>query len=660
MRAGGFKLGILSWIEKKRLWFWILIIAAMCFVHIYRIGEIPYGINVDEMGMGYDAWCLANFGTDRYLNSFPLYLINFSGGQSALYAYLCAPFVYFWGISSVTLRIPAIIFSFVTLCFTVKLSNLLWRSKSIDLLVGGLYTIIPVFTMLSRIGLDCNLMLGISTVFLYYLIKAVSEMRYKYFMAAGTIGGVMLYSYVLSHTVLPIFLVFSMIYMLVVRRFDIKKLAVMAVPMFVLAVPLILFHLINIFELGTIKIGIFTIPQLYNYRSGDLSFADLKQNITVFWRNTLLYDSVRFNSIKKYGNIYMVSIPFLIVGLLHGIYITIKSLKHREMSKFAFVVMWMISVYLTAIFLGSGGPTVYRVNSVFICYLLFIVNGILVIFRFIKNYKMALAKVYLVALCCIYICMFVGFSKYYFCNYTDDTYLIDLFNFTFDDVLNYMENELPDGVAERTTYIGGGNQTYIFYLGGELISPYDYNKLVDDKPYTLWLWTQSYKNYRFDFPEEIDPTGNYIVPETSDEYVQLYEKYGFEKIHIGTHYLFWNSMLSYEASDATAVISWDHGLDDDGMMTIDESDNTVLSGWAINSQYGKIWDDIIVEVDGVYYVADKMERQDVADIMGSDIFLNCGFHVTIDTQLVDVADKIRFICIDYDDRACYVQTINIK
>jgi hypothetical protein len=122
--------------KTKKGFCWGVILILLVLMHIYKIDEIPYGINVDEMGMGYDAWCLANFGTDRYLNSFPVYLINFSGGQSALYAYLCMPFVYFGGISALTLRIPAVIFSFITLYFLVKIANYLWKDEKISVLVG--------------------------------------------------------------------------------------------------------------------------------------------------------------------------------------------------------------------------------------------------------------------------------------------------------------------------------------------------------------------------------------------------------------------------------------------------------------------------------------------------------------------------------------------
>ena len=41
------------------------------------LNEVPFGLHVDEAGMAYDAFSFANWGVDRYLNSYPVYLINY-------------------------------------------------------------------------------------------------------------------------------------------------------------------------------------------------------------------------------------------------------------------------------------------------------------------------------------------------------------------------------------------------------------------------------------------------------------------------------------------------------------------------------------------------------------------------------------------------------
>ena len=93
---------------------------------------------------------------------------------------------------------------------------------------------------------------------------------------------------------------------------------------------------------------------------------------------------------------------------------------------------------------------------------------------------------------------------------------------------------------------------------------------------------------------------------------------------------------------------------------MDGEETTVLSGWALNSEYGKAWDDVVVDVDGTYYLAEKMERKDVASMVGNEALLDCGFHVTLDSVLVQNTKKIRVIFINYEDKACFVHEIDVE
>lgn len=635
---------------------WAVIIVVMVFIHCFRIGQVPCGINVDEMGMGYDAWCLSNYGTDRYLNTFPVYLINFSGGQSALYAYLCAPFVHFFGISAAVLRIPAIIFSFITLFFSVRVADRIWKNEKINLLVGMLYTVSPVFLMLSRIGLDCNLMLGMSAIFIYLLIRAVDRGKYQDYFVAGIAGGLLLYSYVLSHMAMPLFILLMMLYLLYVKQINMRQILFLGVPLFILAFPLLLFHYINITGMEELQLGIFTIPRMYRYRSGDLSLDLVGKNLGRFFRMTLFYDNVPFSSIPEYGNMYFLAIPFIITGIVHGGYRCVCACKSRSMDNFVVIMLWALSIYLTGIFIADDGPTVYRVNSIFFAYLLFEADGILVLYHIIKKLLRIRAEIFWGIVTAVYAVIFLSFIVFYFKDYIGSRQTVDLFNYPFVDALDYMEKELPENVADRTTYIGEGDQIYIYYLGGTLLPPDAYNVLADDKPYTLWLWTQSYKNYRFYFPEKIDPAGNYIVPDTADSWIALYEQYGFKKEHIGRNYVFWNDLLDETQPQVQALVDWGHGIVD-GKIAKDDGDSTYLSGWSLNTSYNTTWDDIVAVIDGQnYYTAEKMEREDVSDALGNDALKQCGFHITVPNEALQDSETVRIVFLDYTHRKCYVET----
>lgn len=44
-----------------------LIFLLALFLRVYRLNDLPYGIHMDEAGMGYDAYSLANWGIRQIL-----------------------------------------------------------------------------------------------------------------------------------------------------------------------------------------------------------------------------------------------------------------------------------------------------------------------------------------------------------------------------------------------------------------------------------------------------------------------------------------------------------------------------------------------------------------------------------------------------------------
>ena len=216
--------------------------------------------------------------------------------------------------------------------------------------------------------------------------------------------------------------------------------------------------------------------------------------------------------------------------------------------------------------------------------------------------------------------------------------MLDYYNFKLNDALDYLDKQ-SDDVAKRTTYIGDVSFCYIYFLGSKELAPGEYNTLQDDSPYALDVWTQSYQNYRFNFPEEFDPTGNYIIPETSQNYIDICRTMGMEEAHIGQYYVYINPWLDCSVNNGEALVSWDHGLDGNGVIQPDSVERTVLSGWALDAVNGKPWDSIILKADNIYVTADKMVRTDVAEMLADDSFEQCGFHFDLDSEMLRDAEN---------------------
>ena len=103
----------------------------------------------------------------------------------------------------------------------------------------ALMMVLPAFILLFRIGMDCNLMLAVSVIFLYLMARAVRVQRVTAYVAAGIAGGVLLYTYVISYVVLPVFIVLLLVYLLSIRQLRFCHVLALGIPLAVLAAPLI-------------------------------------------------------------------------------------------------------------------------------------------------------------------------------------------------------------------------------------------------------------------------------------------------------------------------------------------------------------------------------------------------------------------------------------
>lgn len=203
---------------------WGILLVGFGLTRLILLMELPAGYHIDEAGMAYDAWCLAQYGVDRYLKSWPAYLTNFGGGQSSLYAFLCAFLFKIFGWHTFLVRVPAVLFSMLNVIFGFKIARKIYsRDSYLPYAVGALLVICPYFILAGRFGLDCNLMLGMSTVFLYFFLKALENGMYKSYLVAGIMGGLVLYTYALTYIILPLFLVMSLLYCVRVKKWNGKN-----------------------------------------------------------------------------------------------------------------------------------------------------------------------------------------------------------------------------------------------------------------------------------------------------------------------------------------------------------------------------------------------------------------------------------------------------
>src|SRR5574344_1611628 len=152
-----------------------IILAVAIFLNIYKLDIVPNGVNVDEAGMAYDGYCIANYGTDRNMYKFPVYFVNFGEGQNALYIYLAAILIKFFGIT--TLSILEVIVAY----FLVKD----YKGKKMGLLFMLLVTISPWHIMKSRWSLESYLLSPMLLFSVFTLLRATKNKKIYMYIISG-------------------------------------------------------------------------------------------------------------------------------------------------------------------------------------------------------------------------------------------------------------------------------------------------------------------------------------------------------------------------------------------------------------------------------------------------------------------------------------------
>lgn len=394
--------------KVNRIYIFLIFIIAT-ILRIYRLGDIPGGINQDEAMSVLNARGILETGTDLAGNSFPAEFVAWgNGGQSVLLSYSMIPLISLFGDGVFIIRLIPVFYSMLGLWAFYQLAKSFLTEKS-----AFLVTIFAAFSpwhfMQSRWALDCNLMSHLWIIGILLLIKAMDNRKLYYF--AAIIFGISMYSYGISFYTISLFLIISITYLLFQKLISIKQTMICIGIFIIVSLPIDMTMFVNTFHINTLSFGKITMPLLADQvRSNDIllfnfSTTQLIENIHSL--GVLLidqYDQLWFNSNYFFGTIFMCTIPFSAIGAIVVFRNAIKSSVKIDRSKH----MILITYVLTSLFSGiiTKKVNVNRMN--FLYYGLMLLAGI-----GIANIhcKLILWKK---AVYCLYLVNIAGFMLLYF------------------------------------------------------------------------------------------------------------------------------------------------------------------------------------------------------------------------------------------------------
>lgn len=299
----------------------IVVLFFGCFIRLIYIDKYPVGLNQDEASSVYEAWSILNFGIDRNGQSFPVQFISWGSGQNVLYSYLMLPFISIFGLNTLSIRLPMVLIGCISLVvFYYFMKSAFGNKKAVLFLF--IFTIFPWHLMKSRWGLESNIFPDLILWAIFAMYMGIKKKSNWLVVLSGVIFGLSTYSYGTSYFFVPVLLILLYISLLIVKNLSLKQCIIHLCTTTVIALPMILFVIINFFDLDTLKLGPITIPKLPTVRFKEITavgssvdsniFSNFIRNIKMLLTN----DGNVLNYTVPYGLFFCnwLTIPIAIIG----------------------------------------------------------------------------------------------------------------------------------------------------------------------------------------------------------------------------------------------------------------------------------------------------------------------------------------------------------
>ena len=493
--------------NKTRIIFFILMAAGIA-ARMIGFGVIPGDINQDEAFAGYQAYSMLHYGVDSAGYRFPVYLYTWVSGMSALNSYLMMPFMAVFGVKVWVIRLPQLIVSCLTLWVIYLLVKRMFHEK-IALFALFLLAVCPWHIAMSRWGLDANLAPGFLIFALYFYVRGLENSRFL--MLSSLMYGLSLYCYATVWTIVPFLILFEFLYGIYLKKIRIDKYVILSVLILgVMALPLILFLLVNMEIIPEIRLPFLSVPKILYMRNDEMFSGNILTRVKEVWHLMKIQsDNIPLNGTEEYGIYYAGTLSFFLLGVYRCVRTSLKKIPKREFAPEILLLLQVAGGIMQGLL--QVRTNINRNNILFIPMVITAALGVYWLFELINIKELILPVIY-------YLVMFIGFEVYYFTDYKE---LTDY----------YFCRGLTDAVEEAVSYEGpiyysrGIEHPRILFLAKENV--WDFMDSVEYYVYpSPYLEAKSFGRFSCDFdPEVPDADATYILGRNADW--ELYEQKGF-------------------------------------------------------------------------------------------------------------------------------------
>lgn len=497
-----------------RVLFWsILVVGALS--RLYKLGVVPGGVHPDEAYAGYEAYSMLHYGTDSWGYHLPVYFVSWGSGMNVLESYLMIPFVALFGLNEFTIRIVQVIFSIASIVYMYLLVDKV-ANKKLALTAMFIAAISPWHYMYSRWGCESNLCPAMLLIGTYYLILSIdriinkSKSPVRTMICSAIFFGLDLYCYAATWILVVMILVTWSIYLFVYCKKEhieidkkiVQSIVIFIAILFVMALPLVLFILVNLGIIREIN-SFIAIPKLVVFRNDEvMNFSVLKERLHYFAHILVAQEDGRpWNSISPFGLFYTkISIPVILLGVWSVLVRVRQDFKEK---KFSYAFMLFMYSFIAALLVIAQRVDIISSNYLQISILFYWAVGIYFFVRFVKGWLYyGIVAVYSIA--------FVSFLVVYFGSFKSNINECQLYGTrdAVNEALQRVDNGDADRIVVSDSYSHANILFYSKYEADEYLDTVRWKKYPD-----RYMSAKSFGIFSWEELDAIDDNTVYIVTE---------------------------------------------------------------------------------------------------------------------------------------------------
>lgn len=492
-------------LKKPIFWVWVAV-ALGSFLRLFALDRWPLGLHQDEAYSAYNAWSQMHYGVDAAGYTHPVYYTVYGSGMSVLYSCLTMPFLALFGVSAVTIRLAQAVLGSISIWAAYVLGKEILDEKS-GAAFALMLAINPWHIKQSRFGWDANLAVPMFLFAAVFLCRYLSGKR-KSIIPAALFLGLTLYCYALTWLFVPLFLLFCVLVFWKRIRPDRYTWCGIAM-LFIMALPLLLFLMINLGWLEEIKTAWISIPKLSQIRTDELSLSKIKANVA--WNAAMLWqqhDDIWWNTNATAGAYYYISIPFILAGVFRHLKKAFVCLKEKQRQSVDMVMLlWLFAMLIVSTTVWHA--KFYKLNELHIPVIFYTVYGVSGVLKWLKNNKVAAAVLIVAYL-----------SSFGFFLYEEVTYPVVYENYGQSALSRMLWNEYEDAIkaakekVPETGNISIINLPYANVLLCERYSPLDFvEQAVFEGDNMAFRSLRSFGQFYFDvWPSEQTEGWVFVIP----------------------------------------------------------------------------------------------------------------------------------------------------